>query len=224
MRQIDVNSNAGTRPGIFRRGWLIALGSLLPGGLPFSCARRRKPPARPLPVRRIVTHSDGQGLSYALMDGPATNVLGTLTELWATGSNPADFRSTADAGASSKNLEPPPDGTVFRFFQVPPRSESAGLSPEEIRKAWADGFRMLNAPDAQPDTRRDPGMHKTSTTDYIVVLSGRITLVLDKCEHDLRPFDTVIQRGTNHSWVNRGEEDALLMAVLVDAKGTSSKP
>jgi len=28
----------------------------------------------------------------------------------------------------------------------------------------------------------------------------------------------VIQRGTNHAWVNKGKEPALLVAVLVDAK------
>jgi uncharacterized cupin superfamily protein len=62
-------------------------------------------------------------------------------------------------------------------------------------------------------------MHKSATTDYIILLQGAITLVLDDEEVDMKPFDVVIQRGTNHSWVNRGEVDALLMAVLVDAKG-----
>ncbi|WP_447766287.1 cupin domain-containing protein [Pseudomonas reinekei] len=63
-------------------------------------------------------------------------------------------------------------------------------------------------------------MHQSTTTDYIILLQGAITLVLDDEEVDMKPFDVVIQRGTNHSWVNRGEVDALLMAVLVDAKGT----
>ncbi|MNP16249.1 hypothetical protein D3C76_1086370 [compost metagenome] len=62
-------------------------------------------------------------------------------------------------------------------------------------------------------------MHKSATTDYIILLQGSITLVLDEGEVDMNPFDVVIQRGTNHSWVNRGAVDALLMAVLVDAKG-----
>ncbi|MNP24238.1 Cupin domain protein [compost metagenome] len=63
-------------------------------------------------------------------------------------------------------------------------------------------------------------MHKSSTTDYIILLQGSITLVLDETEVEMKPFDVVIQRGTNHSWVNRGDVDALLMAVLVDAKGS----
>jgi quercetin dioxygenase-like cupin family protein len=62
----------------------------------------------------------------------------------------------------------------------------------------------------------DPSMHETSTTDYIVLLSGKVTLVLDKEERDLEPFDVVIQRGTNHAWINTGDVESLLMGVLVD--------
>jgi hypothetical protein len=39
---------------------------------------------------------------------------------------------------------------------------------------------------------------------------------LDDDEIDLKPFDVVVQRGTNHAWVNRGNIPALLMAVLID--------
>jgi len=41
--------------------------------------------------------------------------------------------------------------------------------------------------------------------------------VLDRGEVDLQPFDVVVQRGSNHTWVNRAGENALLMAVLVNA-------
>jgi hypothetical protein len=39
----------------------------------------------------------------------------------------------------------------------------------------------------------------------------------------LKPFDVVVQRGTNHAWVNRGSKPALLVAVLIDAKPLASK-
>jgi len=61
-------------------------------------------------------------------------------------------------------------------------------------------------------------MHTTRTVDYIVVLSGRVTLLLDKGEVELKPFDVVVQRGTNHGWVNRGDEPAVMAAILIDAK------
>jgi quercetin dioxygenase-like cupin family protein len=41
--------------------------------------------------------------------------------------------------------------------------------------------------------------------------------MLDEEEVDLKPFDVVVQRGTNHAWVNNGNEPALLIAVLIDS-------
>ena len=61
-------------------------------------------------------------------------------------------------------------------------------------------------------------MHKTRTVDYVILLSGEVTLLLDRGEVDLKPFDVVVQRGTNHAWVNKGKEPALIAAVLVDAR------
>ena len=56
-----------------------------------------------------------------------------------------------------------------------------------------------------------------SISDYIILLKGDVTLVLDQEEVDLKPFDVVVQRGTNHAWVNNGDEPALLIAVLIDS-------
>ena len=60
-------------------------------------------------------------------------------------------------------------------------------------------------------------MHKTKTIDYIILLSGDVTLLLDEDEVRLKPFNVVVQRGTNHAWVNNGNEPALLIAVLIDS-------
>ncbi len=61
-------------------------------------------------------------------------------------------------------------------------------------------------------------MHKTKTVDYIILLGGEITLLLDEDEVDLKPFDGVIQRGTNHAWINKGSDPAFLVAVLIDTE------
>jgi hypothetical protein len=167
------------------------------------------------PIRRIITRNDEHGKSYGLADGPAANVIGGLTEIWMSGPDLPNQSSTEDLGLQSRQLYRRKGGTVFRYFQIPPASKTAHLSIAEQQELWSDLFHSMSAGDAQPDTTRDPGMHKTPTTDYIVLLSGTITLILDKTEHDLQPFDAVVQRGTNHAWVNRGTDDALLMAVLV---------
>ncbi len=51
-----------------------------------------------------------------------------------------------------------------------------------------------------------------------MVLGGQVSLLLDEGEVALEPFDAVVQRGTNHYWINRGRGAALLMGVLVDAR------
>lgn len=168
------------------------------------------------PVRRIVTENDENGKSRVWMDAPATNTITVLTELWTTDDTPGRNDSRIDMGAKSKKLEPPRRGTLFRYFQLPPESLVAHLSDAE---RWAQGrqwFADMNAADIWVDSPRHPSVHKSDSTDYIILLSGKITLVLDQEEVDLEPFDVVVQRGTNHAWANRGTEDALLMAVLVD--------
>ena len=60
-------------------------------------------------------------------------------------------------------------------------------------------------------------MHETHTIDYIILLKGDVTLILDEEEVQLKPHDVVVQRGTNHAWVNHGSEPALLIAVLIDS-------
>jgi uncharacterized cupin superfamily protein len=60
-------------------------------------------------------------------------------------------------------------------------------------------------------------MHQTKTVDYVILLSGEVTLLLDRGEVKLKPFDVVVQRGTNHAWINKGREPALIAAVLIDA-------
>ena len=167
------------------------------------------------PVRRIVTANDENGKSGVMIDAIATNTITVLTELWLTRAGAVNHMDGIDHAASSDRLEPPHGGTLFRFFEIAPESASAHLSREEQYKAAADWFAGMNGAHLQPDTSRHPAMHRSSTTDYIILLSGQITLVLDKEERDLKPFDVVVQRGTNHAWVNRGSENALLMAVLV---------
>ncbi len=61
-------------------------------------------------------------------------------------------------------------------------------------------------------------MHRTETIDYIAVLSGEIDMDMDDSSVKLRAGDVMVQRGTNHAWVNRGSAPARLAIVLLDAK------
>ena len=177
------------------------------------------------PVRRIVTGHNAAGRSTVLFDGPCRHTRenparpgGGLTELWVTESTPARNAGHADAADRPIRLEPPPHGSLVRFFQVAPEAADAVLTVEERERETAAAFAGVGAAHTRVDTTRSPGMHTTETVDYVIVLSGEVTLLLDEGEVDLKPFNVVIQRGTNHAWINRGAEPALLVAVLIDAE------
>ncbi len=60
--------------------------------------------------------------------------------------------------------------------------------------------------------------HRTSSIDYIVVISGEIDMELDDSLVHLKAGDVMVQRGTIHNWVNRGTAPCVLAVVLIDAR------
>jgi hypothetical protein len=144
-----------------------------------------------------------------------SDVLG-MVDFWFSERAPASLTAQGLPEKQQLRLEPPKSGTIFRFFEIP--SQPEGLTPAEAQRRAAQQFARAGAAHCQIDTSRHPMMHRTGTIDYVVVLRGKVTLLLDETEVDLRPFDAVVQRGTNHYWVNRGPEPALLLGVLLDAQ------
>lgn len=171
----------------------------------------------PRPVRRIVTENDDNGRSRVRIDAIAQATHGGLTDLWITDTIPAGISGEEGIAARPVRLEPPPNGTLVRFFEIKPESAERHLTPAQREASRAEAFAAIGAAHARIDTSRHPAMHCTKTLDYIVLLSGQVTLLLDEGEVEMKPFDVVIQRGTNHGWVNHGTETAVLLAVLIDA-------
>ncbi len=164
--------------------------------------------------RCLVTGLNKDGQSVVVRDEQVeTGPLGSA-DFWGTSKSPASLSD--DTALRSYSLEPPPGGTVFRFFEIPPQDLS--MPPEQAERAAAEVFEEAGATHCRVDTRRNPMMHTTSSIDYVVVLRGRVTLLLDADEVELSPFDVVVQRGTNHYWLNYGDEHVLLMGVLLDAR------
>lgn len=64
--------------------------------------------------------------------------------------------------------------------------------------------------------------HRTSSVDYIVVMSGEIDMELDGAVVHLKAGDVMVQRGTIHNWINRGTTPCVLAVVLVDAKSVEA--
>ena len=170
------------------------------------------------PPRRVVTGHAANGKSTVLFDGPVPE--GPVARdryVWTTGTTPADNRGAADAAGAPHKLEPPVNGSVFRVVEFPPESALPPMSAEEKRAFFDEMFSSMGAAHCRVDASRSPGMHKTSTVDYIVVLRGEVTLVMEDGEVALKAGDLVVQRGTNHDWVVRGTEPCLIAAIMVGA-------
>jgi quercetin dioxygenase-like cupin family protein len=58
-------------------------------------------------------------------------------------------------------------------------------------------------------------MHATDTVDYLVVLSGEVTLVLEKGEARLKAGDIVVDRGVMHGWRNDGAQPCTCAVVNI---------
>jgi Cupin domain len=66
-----------------------------------------------------------------------------------------------------------------------------------------------------------PGMHRTPSVDYGIMLEGELVLELDDgVTRSLRPGDVVIQNGTRHAWRNPTDAPATIAFVLVGANRT----
>ena len=171
-------------------------------------------------MRRIITGHNKLGKSIITIDGPPACSIGEdvggLFEVWNTDGKAIDTTDEIDRADSEILLSPPADGTKFRYFQINPTPE--GIPLEVLQAVAAEAFASVGAAHHRVDTSKHPAMHKTNTIDYIILLKGDVTLLLDEDEVNLKPHDVVVQRGTNHAWVNNGEEPALLIAVLIDSE------
>jgi quercetin dioxygenase-like cupin family protein len=149
---------------------------------------------KPQVIRRIVTGHDSTGKAKVLIDAPATNIKSSRpgqfsTLVWCTDDAPAAMPVGEDAEDMGARV--------------------LGTYPPE------HGTRFMIAEYPPGNTGR---RHRTETIDYIVVLSGEIDMELDKGETvHLKAGDVMVQRGTYHTWLNRGTEPCRMVFVLVDA-------
>ncbi len=79
------------------------------------------------------------------------------------------------------------------------------------------GGSALRLADMAPGYRS--AMHRTSTIDYVFILSGELDMELDGGETvHLKGGDIVVQRGTNHRWVNNSDSICRFASVLIKAE------
>jgi len=145
-------------------------------------------------VRRIVTGHDEGGRAIVLIDGEAANrrtsAAGNCSTLmWCTGATPADIARGTDI-----------EDMGARVIGTPPPANGTRFTVNEI------------VPGAEAH------MHRTESLDYVIVIAGEVEMDLDDSTVKLSAGDVMVQRGTNHAWVNRGTQTAIVAFVLIDAQ------
>ena len=157
-------------------------------------------------VRQVVTGHDAKGRAVFARDEQvnATPIpgLGELTFLWSA-DGPATYPNAGNNPAAP-GIFPPVGGIRFII---------ATYSPE---------FDVV-APEATPEMHIEdgdkPGMHRTDTTDFAVLLSGNVVVELDDgAEVLLSPGDVVVQNGTRHRWRVVGDVPATTAVFLIGAR------
>jgi mannose-6-phosphate isomerase-like protein (cupin superfamily) len=148
--------------------------------------------------RRVVTGHDRSGKSVVLWDGPppqhhpmhGPEVGADFFELWNC-TQPVPLLSASEPEPNERAFTiMPVSGHLLRIIEIYPPSQG--------------GKRTV--------------MHRTSTVDYVVVISGEVVLVLDDSEVTLRQGDVVVQRGTDHAWENRASQPARMAFFHIDAR------
>jgi quercetin dioxygenase-like cupin family protein len=145
-------------------------------------------------VRRVVTGHSDDGTAKVIIDAAATNTKfsptgAVSTLMWSTDECPADIALGENAeDFGARILGTPPPPHGTRFTVIDLPPHSTG------------------------------GMHRTETIDYVIVLSGTVDMEFDESAVTLEAGDILIQRGTNHAWINRSDAVVRIAVVLIDAK------
>ncbi|MCY1340677.1 hypothetical protein D9M68_343270 [compost metagenome] len=173
-------------------------------------------------VRRVVTGHDESGRSVFLSDGPAPrhkdfqDLPGHgVAQIWCSG---AGSEENGDPTLLYGSLIPGPGTTSLLMVNFPPDTVMA--APIDPDRALGELFDALPGlfECFEPD---QPGMHRTPTIDYGILLEGELWLELDDGQEKLlRAGDVIIQNATRHAWRNRSQAVAKAAFFMVGCSTT----
>jgi quercetin dioxygenase-like cupin family protein len=171
-------------------------------------------------VRRVVTGHDAEGRARVVDEGTVAAITSDLMpgcaayRLWARDERP----TFPDDGAPrpAEAWYPPRNGSRFMINTIPP-GELVPPPDLDVPAALAELEQRMPGAMARMEPG-PPGMHRTDSIDYVLVVTGEITLELDDGEQTvLRAGDVVVQNGTRHAWHNHGTEPCTLVGVAIGA-------
>jgi mannose-6-phosphate isomerase-like protein (cupin superfamily) len=173
-------------------------------------------------VRRVSTGHDESGQAVIASDEevePVTLMLSPATLyhlLWSSDS--AETVPNKGVAPPGSTFFPSVGGYRFFLLTILPNNDYSRPADVDVEAGLREldekmpGLRDHSEPD-------NPGMHRTDTIDFEVVLSGEVTLELDDgVETVLGVGDINVQNGTRHRWHNRGTEPATMACFIVGAQ------
>ena len=145
------------------------------------------------PVRRIVTTHNVDGEAVLMSDGLAPQ------RVWR---EPRGNISTLIWGT---------DETPAEILS----SEDFGLRENDIEpQANGSWLRVIDYP-----PKMTGRMHRTNSIDYAICLSGEMDMELDNGRMvTFRAGDVMVQRATNHSWINKSDSPARVVFALLGSE------
>lgn len=175
-------------------------------------------------VRRVVTGLNEEGRARVLSDGPSPHVMeagpSALVEIWASAESPAQYDFADDRAVFPIQHDPSPNGTLCRVLEmgagveIPPDTSLNDLLAGAT--ALFQGIKSDFTPTLET-VARHPSFHKTDSLDYLVILSGRLTMLMDDDDEvTLEAGDVVVQQGVLHGWRVEGSEPVRMFAVLIN--------
>lgn len=174
-------------------------------------------------IRLVVTGQNAAGKSIFTHAGPLESKVSvhmpgfSSVTAWATeaGFTVPDVDSSFASQVRSQH--PAPGESRLLVVNFPP--DSVVMSPNFDPAAAAAEMAHIAPGIAERFEVENPGMHRTDSVDYGIVLAGELWLELDDgCVQHLKIGDIVVQNGTRHAWRNRSDSVATMAFVMLGAK------
>ncbi|MEI4271121.1 cupin domain-containing protein [Klenkia sp. LSe6-5] len=179
-------------------------------------------------IRRVVAGVDAEGTTRFLSDGPVpfshefVHLPGQAhARVWHSHTVPTTTPPAEETTSDDGPILAEPGGASFLLVQYAPDSVAF---QDGFDGAAAGGEFAAKLPDlAATMDPAVPGMHRTRTVDFGIVLDGEIWLEVGSGEEkQLRAGDTVVQLAGRHAWRNKSDRPATIAFVLTGASETGS--
>ncbi|MFP3927217.1 cupin domain-containing protein [Pseudomonas sp. W5-36] len=175
-------------------------------------------------VRRIIVGTGKNGNGEIVSD--IASVQGTTLDalpgfesalFWSTSAQAIVATGEPQRSEMTVGSIPSVGETRLNIVSIPPESTMANAAfdgaafGEELLKKMPEFASTFEV--------NEPGMHRTESIDYAIILEGELVLELGNGQKiQLHEHDVVVQHGNKHAWRNMSNNTAQILFVLIGAR------